>query len=156
MALIIFPALNADSFISVAEADLYISLLTMNTPEWMLLSNEDKERLLRIAYRDIIDHTEPDTYPTPLPVCVGESQALMASHDNINSISSGVVSTTVTGALKKQKVGSIEQQFYDTKSTDSARSVTRVPEAARKCLLDLGYAFTPTSTKFKQDTLGRS
>ena len=157
MALIIFPDPAADSFVTVAQADLYIQMLTMNSAQWMLVAPDDKERLLRIAYRDIIDHTDPKTYPNPLPVCVGESQALMAVHDTVNSLSTGVAKTTVSGALKQSKVGSISQSFYDTKTTGgSTTKVYRVPKSAWKCMQDLGYALSVTSDKFKQVLLGRS
>ena len=156
MPMIIYPATGADSFVTVQQADLYISLLTMNSAEWTAIAPDDKERLLRIAFRDIIDHTDPTTYPTPLPACVGESQAMMAIHDSINNLSSGVVNTSVTGALKKQKVGSIERQFYDTKSTKTGGKVYRVPDAAWKCLSTLGYALKTVSDKFQQSTLGHS
>ena len=153
--LIIYPATDADSFITVPQANLYISLLTMNSVEWVALSIQDKEILLRIAYNDIIDHTDPTTYPVPLPICVGEAQALMASHDNVNSISSGIASTSVTGAIKSQKVGSIAVSYYDSKTTSTARSIRRVPNSAYKCLLDLGYVFASSSDKFKQQRVGR-
>ena len=155
MALIIYPDPAADSFVTLPQAELYISLLTMNSTDWTTLSPDDQERLLRIAYRDIIDHTDPKTYPKPLPICVSEAQALMAVHDTVNSISSGVAATTVQGAIKKQKVGSVEQQFYDTKSTASVRSLSRVPAGARKCLEDLGYKFHLKSDGLKQVHLGR-
>ncbi len=155
MALIIYPATSSDSFVTVPQADLYISLLTMNSPDWTALAIDDKERLLRIAYRDIIDHTDPKTYPKPLPICVAEAQALMAVNDTVNSISSGVASTTVQGAIKKQKVGSVEQQFYDTKTSGGKRSLSRVPAGARKCLEGIGYVFKTASEGLKQVHLGR-
>ena len=154
MPLIIYPNPNADSFVSVPQADLYISMLTMNSAEWMAIAPEDKERLLRIAFRDIIDHTDPTTYPDPLPVCVGEAQALMAIHDSVNNLSTGVAVTT-KGAIKKQKVGSIAQEFYDAKSTKSSK-IYRVPKTAWKCMEDLGYSTGTTSSKFRQERLDRS
>ncbi len=153
--LILYPATDADSFVTVPQADLYISMLTMNSLEWMALSIQDREILLRIAYRDIIDHTDPTTYPNPLPICVSEAQALMASHDNVNSISSGVAATSVTGAIKQNKVGSISVSYYDTKDTISIKSVVRVPESVKSCLSDLGYVFAANSDKFKQQRLAR-
>ena len=153
--LILYPDPLADSFASVAQADLYISALTMNSASWLAVTPEDKERLLRIAYRDIIDHTDPTTYPNPLPICVSEAQALMASHDNVNSISSGIASTTVQGAIKKQKVGSIERQFYDTKTTSSKRSLSRVPTSAQACLAGIGYVFKATNSGLTQVHLGK-
>ncbi len=155
MALIIYPATNSDSFVTVPQADLYISMLTMNSQDWVALTPTDKEILLRIAYRDIIDHTVPAKYPKPLPACVGEAQALMAVHDTVNSISSGVATTTVQGAIKKQKVGTIEQQFYDAKTTSSKRSLTRVPAGAKKCLEGIGYIFKAKTTGLSQTILGR-
>ena len=157
MPLIIYPDPLADSFVTVPQADLYIGLLTMNSAEWTAIAPDDKERLLRIAFRDIIDHTDPKKYPTPMPICVAEAQALMAIHDHVNSLSSGVAKTTVSGALKKQKVGSIEQQFYDTKTEGgSTGKVYRVPKSVWKCLQDLGYVLTIKSDKFQQSILGRS
>jgi len=157
MALIIYPDPLADSFVTVPQADLYIGLLTMNSAEWALVSVEDKERLLRIAYRDILDHTDPTAYPNPIPVCVAEAQSLMAVHDSVNNLSSGVTATTAAGALKKEKVGSIERQFYDTKTSGGTTGkVYRVPKQAYACLLDFGYIFASTSSRFRQDTLGRS
>ena len=155
MALIIYPDPAADSFVTLPQAELYISMLTMNSADWVALTPEDQERLLRIAYRDIRDHTDPKTYPKPLPICVSEAQALMAVHDTVNSISSGIASTTVQGAIKKQKVGSVEQQFYDTKSTSAKRTLSRVPSGARKCLELLGYTFKVHSDGLKQVHLGR-
>ena len=155
MALIIYPDPLADSFVSVAQAGLYISMLTMNGAEWAALPVTDQEILLRIAYNDIIDHTDPTTYPNPLPICVGESQALMSSHDNVNSISSGIAATSVTGGIKSQRVGSIAVSYYDSKTTSATRSIRRVPNSAYKCLLDLGYVFASSSDKFKQERVGR-
>jgi len=156
MALTIYPDPAADSFVTVQQADLYISLLTMNSPEWTALAPDDKERLLRIAYRDIIDHTDPTKYPNPLPVCVSESQALMAVHDTVNNLSSGVTSTNTTGAIKKQKVGSIEREFYDVAGTVSKGTVYRVPKSAWKCMKDLGYALKTKTSGLSQTLLGRS
>ncbi len=153
--LILYPDPAADSFVTLPQAELYISMLTMNSQEWIALTDPDKEILLRIAYRDIVDHTDPTTYPNPLPICVSEAQALMASHDNVNSISSGVASTTVQGAIKSQKVGSIAQSFYDTKTTATARSLSRVPASAQSCLANLGYVFKISGSGLKQVHLGK-
>lgn len=153
--LIIYPDPQADSFVTVAQAGLYISLLTMNSVAWSALAVTDQEILLRIAYRDIIDHTDPTTYPNPLPICVSEAQALMAVHDTVNSISSGIAATTTTGAIKSQKVGSLAVSYYDSKSTSTKRTLSRVPSTARSCLEDLGYVFKLASEGLKQIHLGR-
>ena len=152
MALVIYPTDDSDSFVTVADANDYISSLTLNSSDWSLLSDDDKERYLRIAYRDIIDHTDPATYADPLPECVGESQALMAVHDLVNNLSSGVVSAP-TGPIRKNKVGSIEQEFFHT--NERVGDINRVPDGAKACLSELGYDST-CIIGLTQLTLGRS
>jgi len=151
MALVLYPDPNADSFVTVAEADDYISRLTLDFAQWDSLIEEDKERYLRIAYRDIIDNTDPDTYPDLLPECVGESQSLMASNDLIIGISSGTYSAQ-SNLIKRNKVGSIEQEFYS--GYKLIKEPTRVPDQASTCLEELGYN-TIKTTGVTQTTLGR-
>lgn len=156
MSLVIYPDPAADSFVTLAQADLYISLLTLNHDEWTALTPDDQERLLRIAYRDIIDHTDPKTYPNPLPICVSESQALMAVHDTVNNISGAAVQTASTGAVKKQQVGSIVQEFYDVNTgAKTSGRVYRVPDMAKKCLEGIGYVFKAKTSGLTQTHLGR-
>lgn len=152
MALIIYPASNSDSFVSVVDADDYISKLTLDFAQWDALSTEDKERYLRIAYRDIIDHTTPDDYPDPLPDCVGESQSLMAVHDLVNELSGGATSTQ-SNLIKRNKVGSIEQEFYS--GYKMSKGVGRVPDSAYNCLENIGYNILKL-LGFSQSKLGRS
>ena len=156
MALIIFPAPNSDSFVTLPQAELYISTLTLNGNEWKALTPEVQEQLLRIAYRDIIDHTDPTTYPQPLPVCVAEANALMAIHDSVNNLSGGATVTATKGALKKQKVGTLEQQFYDVQGAVANKSTSRIPAMAKNCLDGLGYKFKSHTAGLKQAILGRS
>jgi len=153
MALITHPDPNADSFVTLQQAELYISLLTLNNAEWVALSPDVQEQLLRIAYRDIVDHTDPTKYPNPLPLCVGESQSLMAIHDHINTLSGGATSTATTGAIKKQKVGSVEREFYDVQGATKSGKIYRVPDLAYKCLEGLGYKFTKTKTSGLTQTI---
>ena len=140
MALVLYPDSAADSFITVTDADTVVATYTLDSVSWLALTNEKREQLLRIAYRYIIDHTNASIYPNPMDACVGEAQALMASHDNVNGISGGTTSTATTGALKKQKVGSIERQFYDVAGKVSTGKVSRVPDMARKCLEGIGFS----------------
>jgi len=149
MALIIYPDPLADSFVTVAEADVYISQLTVDNDKWVAQTPERKEQLLRIAYRYIFDNTDESLYGIPFKPCLGEAQALMASHDLVNSLSGGGT-TQVTGALKKQKAGPVEREFYDTSKVTKSR--TRVPDLAKACLESVGY-HTPSAG---QTRLGRS
>ena len=148
MALIIYPAQNADSFITVADAKVVIDNYTLDGAKWDAKTLQEQEILLRIAYNDIVDHTDSTTYPDPLPACVGEAQALMAVHDLVNSISGGATSTTAQ--VKKQKAGPIEREFFELKTV--VKSTTRVPDQAKRCLAGIGYIFPA----FGQTRLGRT
>jgi len=154
MALIIYPDPLADSFVTLPQAELYISMMTLNGAEWKALMPDHQEQLLRIAYRDIIDHTDPKKYPNPMPICVAEAQALMAVHDHINSLSGGATSTATTGAVKKQKVGPVEREFYDVGGKVSSGKVYRVPDMAKKCLEGIGYVFKKKTSGLSQTILG--
>ena len=154
MSLILYPVTDADSFISVVDATATISKYTLQGAAWTALTDVAKENYLRIAYRDIVDHTDPLTYPTPLPACVPEAQALMASYDLQYGLSD--TQTATTGALKKQQVGSIVREFYDVQGQIKSAVTSRVPSMASSCLADLGYALPTTTSGLKQTTLGRS
>lgn len=152
MALIIYPTENADSFISVNDAKTVIDTYTLDGAAWGAKTTAEKEILLRVAYIDIVQHTDPTTYPDPLPDCVPQAQALMAVHDVVNSISGGSVNEIVSnGAIKSQVAGPIKREFYDTKDV-STKTVSRIPAQAQACLSELGYIMA----RMGQTTLGRS
>ena len=148
MSLIIYPATDADSFITVADATTVIKKYTLDGDKWDAKTLEEQEILLRIAFTDIINHTDQTTYPDPLPSCVPEAQALMAVHDLVNSISGGAVGTQAQ--VKKQKAGPVEREFFELKTLP--KSTQRVPEQAKPCLASIGYTFP----SFGQTLLGRS
>ena len=148
MPLIIYPAAGADSFITVADATNTIKKYTLDGNKWDAKTLEEQEILLRIAFTDIINHTDSSSYPDPLPACVPDAQALMAVHDLVNSISGGAVGTQAQ--VKKQKAGPVEREFFELKTLP--KSTTRVPEQAKSCLSSIGYVFP----SFGQTLLGRS
>ena len=154
MALIIYPLTDSDSFITVADADIVIGKYTLQSAAWLALTPTAKENYLRIAYRDIIDHTDPTTYPTPLDACVGEAQALMAVHDLQYGFSN--TQSATTGAIKKQKVGSITREFYDVQGAVQDAVTGRVPDMAKNCLTALGYVIAAKTSGVGQTLLGRS
>lgn len=146
MALIIYPAPNADSFISLTDAKTVIDSRTLDGAVWDAKSVEEQEALLRIAFHYIIDNT-PEL-PATLPACVPEAQALMAVHDAVNGLSGGPQSTQAQ--VKKQKAGPVEREFFELKT--QSKGVSRVPEQARSCLAAIGFVFQ----SFNQTRLGRS
>ena len=154
MALVIYPTADYDSFISVADATVVIEAYTLYKTQWSALTVLEQEVYLRISARNIIDHTDPDEYPDPFPTCVGDAQALMSVQDVVYGFSAST-STDETGAIKKQKVGSLEIEYFDA-SSGTTKTVSRIPTLAVPCLEDLGYLFTPSINGLTQTILGRS
>ena len=115
MALIIYPTADYDSFITVADAKTVIEAYTLYATQWNALTTTEQEVYLRIAARNIIDHVDQETNPFPeiMPTCVGDAQALMAVQDVVYGFSASVA-TEETGSIKKQKVASLEIEYYDT------------------------------------------
>ncbi len=148
MALIVYPDPNYDSFINVQDADDVIISYTVNSAEWVALSVDVKEAYLRIAFRHIIDNCDMID-GTNYDLCLPPAQALIAYNDFDNNISDG--NASITGALKRQKVGQIEREFYDTAKTQ--KIVKIVPSLARPCLEKFNYTY---QSSFLQTRLGRS
>ena len=156
MAMILYPAVNADSFITVADATIVIDKYTVNGADWAVLSVADQEIYLRIAYRRILDGIDLSVNPLPvvMPDCVGDSQALIAVHDVVNNISA-TAGAGVTGEVKMQAVGSLKVEYFQSDSGYVATEINPIPDMAQDCLANLGYVFASTSNKFKQARLGR-
>ena len=156
MALVIYPTADYDSFITVADAATTIGEYTLHSAVWTALTSAEQEIYLRIAARNIIDHVDQDLtpFPDPMPTCVGQAQALMAIQDVVYGFSA---QDTVdeSGSIKKEKVASLEIEYYDTKSK-TAKRVSVVPDMAMLCLEDIGYVLSPYIAGLTQTTLGRS
>ena len=118
MALILPPDLAYDSFVSVVDATGYIEAVTLDGLTWGALTEANQEIYLRIATRRIEDGIDQDTYPidaTDLPACLAEATSLMAVHDLVNNISAQSATASETGAVKKEQVGTIVQEYYDSR-----------------------------------------
>ena len=158
MALVLPPDSGYDSFVSLVDASTYINALTLDGPTWDTVDEATRETYLRIATRRIVDGIDQDAYPideTNLPICLGEATALMASHDLVNGISAGSATASETGAIKKEQVGSIVQEYYDTKSVVNSYT-SLVPTLSRPCLEAMGYVFPTSLGGLFQLTLGKS
>lgn len=156
MALVIYPTADYDSFITVADATTVIETYTLHATTWNALTVTEQEVYLRIAATDIVQHVDQELtpFPDPMTSCVGDAQALMAIQDVVYGFSA---STTVAdvGSVKKQKVATLEIEYYDSKS-NTTKTAPRVPTMAEPCLEELGYLFTPSVNGLTQSTLGRS
>ncbi len=137
------------------DAETVVSTLTLHEALWSAKDETEKEVYLRIAFRNIDAHVDQTLtpYPDPMTDCVGEAQALMAVQDVVYGTSNP--DTELNGAIKKQKVASLEIEYYDT-NTGKTISIPIVPPMAVPCLETLGYIFTPTISGVSQTTLGRS
>tara|TARA_R110000772_G_scaffold5454_1_gene19462 strand:- start:13986 stop:14453 length:468 start_codon:yes stop_codon:yes gene_type:complete len=155
MALIIYPTASYDSFITIADANTAVDSLTLYSTQWAAKSDTEKEIYLRIAFRNIDDHVNQTLtpYADPIATCVGEAQALMAIQDVVYGTSTP--DTDLNGAIKKQKVASLEIEYYDV-SSGKVISVPIVPPMAVPCLETLGYIFSVSVGNLSQLTLGRS
>lgn len=156
MALIIYPTAEYDSFISVADATTVIDELTLFSSQWAGITLTEREIYLRIACRRIEDGIDQDVnpYPDPMPDCAGQAQALMAVQDLVYGFSSSTDTSSV-GAIKKQKVASLEIEYYDS-DVNSPKSAPIIPSMAVPCLEDLGYDTPVNISGLSQLTLGRS
>ena len=158
MALVLPPDSAYDSFVSLVDASIHIHALTLDGATWDAVAEAEKETYLRIATRRIEDGIDQDVYPidpTSLPTCLAEATSLMAVHDLVNEISSGGATAAETGAIKKEQVGSIVQEYYDTKSVVNTYT-SLVPVLARPCLESMGYIFPVSLGGLFQMTLGKS
>jgi len=153
--LTIYPNNGWDSFVTVADADDFISTLTITSASWLALVESDKEIYLRIATDTILFGIDLDTYPLedPITECLPQATALIAHHDVINGISANAAEVN-TGEVKSQKVGTLKVEYFE--SAGGVRSPSWIPRAAYDCLESINYVFASTSTKFGQKTLGRS
>lgn len=150
MAITIYPTTDYDSFVSVAEANTFISQYTLFTTQWSALTDEQKEVYLRIATQrilNVVDGTllEEDT-------CLKSSCAVMAVRDLVFNISAGVNENK--GLITKEKVGDVEVNYYQGNSS-KVSSLNKNPFSTevKKCLAKYGAIF---NDGFKMFTLERA
>ncbi len=141
MALIIYPADNYDSFVSVANANAYIGSYTTFITEWTALTDTQKEVFLRIAtdrINDIVDSTLLTASD-----CLSKSCSLMAVRDLVFEISSAI--NPNNGLISKEKVGDIEVNYYQGQANKvNGRNTNPFPSAVVTCLNSYGANLTTT------------
>jgi len=164
MALIIYPTVGADSFISVADADVVIANNSLQSEQWIALTEPIKEVYLRIAFTRImqaIAHTDEGegyldeaTYD-PLISCLPDANALMAIHDLSYGLSSDI--NPNTGLISKEKVGSLEVTYFHGNPMHqvSSRKTSYYPSSVVPCINGYGGNVT-SANNLMQMTLGHS
>jgi len=158
MALVLPPDVAYDSFVSLVDAQTHIDALTLDGTTWSAIDSATRETYLRIATRRIQDGIDPAVYvldPAAIPECLAEATSLIAVHDLVNGISASSTTVSDTGAIRKEQVGSIVQEYYDTKSSTDGYTAL-IPTLAMPCLESVGYVFPSGLDGVRQVTLGRS
>ncbi len=164
--LTLYPNIGADSFISLDDATIIITANSLQSSQWIALTDANKEVYLRIAYTNIVnnisyDITNIDGYLDPLTYialdsCLPKSQAMMAIHDVVYQISSEI--NPNTGLISKEKVGDLEVTYVHGANTSSkqlsSKNKNMFPQSVVKCLTS--YGANISSNGFTQATLERS
>jgi hypothetical protein len=164
MSLIIYPTGNYDSFVSVVDADTFITNYDPKSEDWLALTEAQKETYLRISTQRILDNVSTDadnadgyldesTYVAS-DSCLPKACSLMAIHDLVFSISSGVNENT--GLVSKEKVGDVERSYFHGHTDKQVKGLNKnpFPQSVIKCLNS--YGATVSSSNIKQMKIVRS
>ena len=137
------PLPTATSYVANADADSYFAL-TMRNAQWTALTEDEKTLALQEATRwletlcykgELCSSTQGLKWPrknassdccsetvcTTLPSQMVEAtcELALALHQNPTSLLGGGPSASTTGSVKRQKLGDLEQEFFEPSSGDS-------------------------------------
>lgn len=141
LTLVIYPATDYNSFVTLAEADAIIES-DVNYPTWAAETDDEvKKRYLITAFRNIVA-LNGLTLPATAEDCLKESQSLMAVHDIVNGISTA---SGTPGQIESAKVGPVEVKYTDG---SPASDIGVFPAVVYKCLESYGAYFTGSSFRF--------
>ncbi len=134
-ALIIYPTADANSFVSLADADGILDY-HVQAPLWMELTDDNKKRRLIQAYWRInsLDGFLAPVAPDPIPGCLDTAQALIAIQTLINE------EEIEFNRVKQEKVGPMTTTYNTDSVIDSD-----IPTSASNCLKDYGVHISNTS-----------
>ncbi len=133
--LVIFPATDANSFVSLTNADAILDYHT-KADTWETLNDDDKKRRLIQAY-DIINTLEgfeAPVAPDPIPGCLDTAQSLIALQTVINEEAQELNRVT------QERVGPMSTSY----NTDYLVG-SDIPTSASLCLKDYGVYISNTS-----------
>jgi len=133
--LVIYPAVGANSFVSLAGADAILDFHTQ-VPVWVSLSDDDKKRRLIQAYEIIntLEGFEAPVAPDPIPGCLDTAQSLIAIQTVINEEAQELNRVT------QERVGPMNVSY----NTDYLVG-SDIPTSASLCLKDYGVYISNTS-----------
>jgi predicted transcriptional regulator len=133
MALVVYPTIDYDSLVSLADANTIIDKYSVNASIWNALDDTTKEKYLRIAtdrVLSVIDITLLDGSE-----CIKKAVSLIANKDVSFGISSDI--NPNLGTITKEKVGDLEVEY---KQTNGAKGKDRnpFPVSTYACLNNYG------------------
>ncbi len=133
--LIIYPITDANSFVSLTDADAILDY-HINASIWVMLSDDDKKRRLINAYSIIndLEGFEAPVAPDPIPGCLDAAQALIAMQTVIND------SDAELNRVKSERVGPMSTTY-----NSDVLILSDIPSTAKTCLQDYGVYITNTS-----------
>ncbi len=134
-ALLIYPMADANSFITLAEANTSIDY-KVDAPLWESQTDDQKKRLLIQAYNDIttLEGIILPVAPDPIPGCLGEVQADTALNYLTNT------QTYTDRQVKTEKLGIMSTTYQDIDMLEP----DIFTEASVNCLKSFG-ALEPNS-----------
>jgi hypothetical protein len=148
MSLTIYPTENYDSFVSIVDADKFISNYSTHSSLWLALTDSEKEIYLRIAKDDIELKVDTSLYSDTTVMCLPKSQSLMSIHNLAYSIDSEINKNL--GRVTREKIDTIEIE-YSHIDNKSYINTSKYPRGVKPCLRVLGAIFRSSQT-----TLGKS
>ncbi len=132
VTLIIYPEANANSFVSVINADAFINPL-LNYASWEDLSEDDKSRRLIATYEKFI-LVKDFVPPTDLvDSCLPEAQSRQALYDLVYDPASASRSQQV----RKESFGPMETEYFKNVSIDQL-TIDDFPPVVVTCLSSYG------------------
>lgn len=143
MALTVYVDNNTDfdSFISLADADTYITETSIHSADWLALSTTDREVYLRIACNRILSRIDETLLDGN--ACLAKANASMAIHDVVYKLSSDI--NPNTGLVTREKVGDLEVDYFHG-GFRSSRQIKGIvtdpfPSEVKKCLSNYGFIY---------------
>ncbi len=137
MALIVYPAPDFNTYVSLTHADT-IAETYLSFTSWEVLTDEVKTRYLYQAFRTIKGLPGFVGPVDPEPVgCLAEAQVQIA----LNDVTHGISTTTeVSQQVKKEKAGPVEMEYYENASGVYVPSI--IPKESYTCLQEAGWVGT--------------
>lgn len=130
-ALIVHPAVDFNTFVSLADANTYAED-SLDYALWSALSDPDKTRWLFASF--IFMTMLPEFIPPDLDdPCLGKAQIAII----LNDLKYGISNTNTEQQTRTEKFGSIMKENFKNEFADRL-TPSRIPDEAWSCLVTYG------------------